>query len=87
MRGLVSRGERVHRHLDMLSLSGAEEHINLKNTFKGVDLKLRVKSKCTDFPGAPVVKNPPANAGDVGKIPHATKQLDLHATTSKPRLE
>ena len=40
-----------------------------------------------DFPGVPVVKNLPANAGDVGKIPHATKQLDPQATTCKPRLE
>ena len=35
-----------------------------------------------DFPGGPVVKNPPSNAGDAGsipgrgtKIPHATGQL------------
>ena len=35
-----------------------------------------------DFPGGPMVKNPPFNAGDVGsipgqgtKIPHATGQL------------
>ena len=34
-----------------------------------------------DFPGDPVVKNPPANAGDMGSIPglerfpHAMKQL------------
>ena len=35
-----------------------------------------------DFPGGPVVKNPPSNAGDVSsipgrgiKIPHATGQL------------
>ena len=41
-----------------------------------------------DFPGGPVVKNPPSNAGDVGsipgrgtKIPHATRQLSPHATT------
>ena len=41
-----------------------------------------------DFPGGPVVKNPPYNAGDVGlipgqgtKIPHATGQLSLRATT------
>ena len=38
-----------------------------------------------DFPGGPVVKNPPSNAGDVGsipgwgtKIPHATGQLSPH---------
>ena len=38
-----------------------------------------------DFPGGPVVKNPPSNAGDTGvipgrgtKIPHAVGQLSLH---------
>lgn len=40
-----------------------------------------------DFPGGPVVRNMPCNAGDVGwitgrgtKTPHAEKQLSLHAT-------
>ena len=40
-----------------------------------------------DFPGGPVVKNPPCNAGDVGsipgqgtKIPHTAEQLSLSAT-------
>ena len=43
------------------------------------------------FPGGPVVKNPPSNAGDVGSIPgqgtkisHAAGQLSFHATT-KPK--
>ena len=43
-----------------------------------------------DFPGGPGVKNPPSNAGDVGstpgrgtKIPHATGQLSLRATTTE----
>ena len=38
-----------------------------------------------DFPGGPVVKNPPCNAGDEGsipgrgtKIPYASGQLSLH---------
>ena len=45
-----------------------------------------------DTPGGPVVKNPPSKAGDVGsipgggsKIPHATGQLRLQATTAEPR--
>ena len=50
-------------------------------------------SNCTrDFPGGPVVKNPPSNAGDAGsipgqgtKMPHATGQLSPHATTTEPR--
>ena len=45
-----------------------------------------------DFPGGPVVKHPPSNAGDQGsipgqgtKIPHAAGQLSLHtATREKP---
>ena len=28
-----------------------------------------LKNAGTDFPGGPVVKNPPANAGDTGSIP------------------
>ena len=44
-----------------------------------------------DFPGGPVVKNVPSNAGDVGsipgwgtKIPHATGQLSPCTTTREP---
>ena len=42
------------------------------------------------FPGGAVVKNPPANAGDIGfepwsgKIPHAAEQLSPCATTTEP---
>ena len=43
-----------------------------------------------DFPGGPVVKNLPYNAGDAGlipgqgaKIPHATGQLSLRTTTTE----
>ena len=43
-----------------------------------------------DYPGGPVVKNPPSNAGDVGsipdwgtKIPHATGQLSPHTATTE----
>ena len=46
-----------------------------------------------DFPGGSVVKNLPCNAGDMGlipgwgtKIPHATGQLSLCATTRQPVL-
>ena len=44
-----------------------------------------------DFPGSPVVKNPPSNAGDAGlipgqgtKIPHAAGQLSPLAATTEP---
>ena len=43
-----------------------------------------------DFPGGPVVKNLPYNAGDAGfipgqgtKIPHVAGQLSPHATTTE----
>ena len=43
-----------------------------------------------DFPGGPVVKNPPSNSGDAGsnpgrgtKIPHSTGQLSPHVATTE----
>ena len=46
---------------------------------------------CWDFPGHPVVKNLPSNAGDVGwipgwgtEIPSAAGQLSLHTATRQP---
>ena len=54
--------------------------------------KKRVSRKwLRDFLGGPVVKNPPANAGDAGSnpgwgagIPHAVGHLSLHATMREP---
>ena len=44
-----------------------------------------------DFPGGPVVTNPPSNAGDADsipgwgtKIPHGAWQLSPHAATAEP---
>ena len=49
------------------------------------------KSIYRDFPGGPVVKNPPSNAGDAGsipgrgtKIPCAAGQLSPRAATTGP---
>ena len=48
------------------------------------------KKKIPDFPGGPVVRNPPANAGGhrfdpwPGKIPHAAGQVGLRTTTTEP---
>ena len=45
-----------------------------------------------DFPSGAVVKNPPANAGDMGSItgpmrsPHAAEQLSPCSTTTEPAL-
>ena len=54
--------------------------------------KLSIEVTLGDFPGGPVVKNPPSNAEDVGsipgqgtKIPHATGQLNLHGATKPVR--
>ena len=45
--------------------------------------------KVWDFPGGPVVRNPPANAGALsnprsGKTPHAAGQRSLRTTTPEP---
>ena len=52
---------------------------------------LKKKKGYRDFPGGPVVKNPPSSAGDAGsipgrrnKIPHAAGQLSPCITTTKP---
>ena len=49
------------------------------------------KQPYSDFPGGPVVKNPPSNAGVAGSIPgrwtkisHATWQLSLRMATREP---
>ena len=49
------------------------------------------KTEPRDFPGGPVVKNLPSNAGDTGsasgrgtKIPHAAGQLSLCAQLLSP---
>ena len=50
-----------------------------------------IKEMVRDFPGGPVVKNPPSNAGDADsipgqgtKIPCVTGHLSLHTTTRDP---
>ena len=49
-----------------------------------------IKIPVRDFPGGPVSKNPPCNAGDVGsisglgtKIPHTTEQLSPRVTATE----
>ena len=61
-----------------------------KKPFKG-KTKVHLK-KTSDFPGGPVIKNLPSNAGDVGlipgfgtKIPHAAKQLSPCTANTEPK--
>ena len=49
------------------------------------------RTEFRDFPGGPLVKNQPCNAGDAGAIPgrgakspHAAGQLSPRATTTQP---
>ena len=59
--------------------------------FSGLVLLIGLKEKnCQDFPGGPVVKNLPCNAGDAGlilqwgtKIPPATEQLSQSTATTE----
>ena len=58
------------------------------------DLRGFKKLTSEDFPGGPVVKNPPCNAGDVGsipgqrtKIPHAVKQIYPHRNKRSCRMQ
>ena len=53
--------------------------------------KCIIKITFRGFPGGPVVKNPPSNAGDAGlipgrgtKIPHASGQLSPRSPTTEP---
>ena len=53
--------------------------------------KLKLSKTLRDFPGGPVVKNPPSDAGDEvrsldrgTKIPHAAEQLSPRASRRKP---
>ena len=70
--------------------------VQQRRTFSPITTKLLCLKETIpwDFPGGPVVKNPPSNAGDSGSIPgggtktsHAAGQVSPHATTTElPRL-
>ena len=54
-------------------------------------MSFQIKRVYWDFPGGPVVKNPPSGAGKAGlipdqgtKIPYATGQLSLCAAITEP---
>ena len=63
----------------------------LRTGFIEVEFTYKKNHHLRDFPGGPVVKNRPYNAGDSGLIPgrgtkitHAEQQLDLCASTREP---
>ena len=39
-----------------------------------------IRNECGNFPGGPVVKNPPSNARETGSIPHDSEELSPSAT-------
>ena len=60
-------------------------------TIRMAIIKQTRNNNCSDFPGGPVVKIPPFNAGDEGSIPgqgtnipHAMGQLSPCAATTEP---
>ena len=46
--------------------------------YKGIDSFLQDPKSSGNFPGGPVVKNPPSNAGDVGSTPGPAEGLRSH---------
>ena len=81
--GLQLKPIDLYRHIYLSELKGIliERSIKLKGTLGG-------GWGGADFPGGPVVKNPPFNAGDAGsipgqgtKIPYAAAQLGPRTTT------
>ena len=76
-------------YISIISLLGY--YLEERQTFKKLKGKLLyIKQINRDFPGGPVVKSPPCNAGDASLIPgqgtkirHATGQLSVCATTTE----
>ena len=56
----------------------AATNTTMQSNYTPIKMLKKKKLQTWDFPGGPVVKNPPSNAGDTGspgggtKIPHAT---------------
>ena len=76
----------------VISLHTKDSHLS-KELVLGIGHKdqILLKKNCWDFPGGPVLVNPPCCAGDMGlihgwgtKIPRAPDQLSLSTTISEP---
>ena len=77
--------------LIVLPLFCSVEHCSNKSMFKKRSI-LKLHEKYKDFPGGPVVKNPPSNARDMGlipgwgtKIPQATKPVCFIEDLAQPK--
>ena len=85
----------VHNTMESYSTIKKDEQLIYTMTWSKkiltVNERSQKKREYRDFPGGPVVKNQPSNAGDAGSIPgrgtkslHAVGQLSLWATTREP---
>ena len=59
-----------------------DKNTDVRDAGEDLEQNCSLKYEWQDFPGGPVVKNPPTNAGDMGLIPagkisHASGQLSL----------
>ena len=91
----VSKTTTVHRQEWSWHIAAARQtvigHVIEGSKEVGGMWKITLKGKVTDFPGGPVVKNLPSNAGDTGSIPgqgtrisHAMGKQRLCATATEP---
>ena len=74
-------------HQHQAGLSGSIKKNKTKQNewlISGQKLSLIQKAELGDFPGSPVVNNPPANAGDTGSIPGLGRFRMQYTTTAEP---
>ena len=77
---------------ESVTLAHGRAHGQRAQVSQGKQIIITVKKpNRSDFPGGPVVKNPPCNAGDLGAIPgggtkilYATDLLSPRAATREP---
>ena len=86
-----TEGQQWHDPTSLPPSTSTEYGICLSTASHNYHIKVIKGNSSRDFPGGPVVENPPANAGDMGsipgrgtKIPHAVGQLSPCTTTREP---